>query len=152
MPYVCRRAASPRRADARLGSAHARNFRGWMIRSIGKSRLQMRQYCRGVRALKANVVWMKRKKALERRNEPQQQSLSSGTRRRTAAACSSSCNNNSRIATHRAAAEIHGTQIQIHTRTWYVVQQRTTQWYSYNLIRSRYSVVKAHTRYLAKRV
>ena len=35
--------ASPRRADARLGSAHARIYRGCMICIIRKSRLHMRQ-------------------------------------------------------------------------------------------------------------
>ena len=54
--YIYTRGASLSRADARLGSAHAGNYRGCMIRIIGKSRLQMRQYCQGVRTLKINRV------------------------------------------------------------------------------------------------
>ena len=52
--------ASPRRAVARLGSAHTRNYMWIVIRTpvIGKSRLQMRQYCQGVRTLKVCRVWM----------------------------------------------------------------------------------------------
>ena len=46
--YIYTRGASPRQADARLDSAHARNYRGWIL-IIGESRLQMRQYCQGVR-------------------------------------------------------------------------------------------------------
>ena len=50
------RGASPRRADARLGSAHARNYRG-----VGKLRPSTRRthsmYCQGVHYLKIAFEW-----------------------------------------------------------------------------------------------
>ena len=66
----------------RLGSAHARDYRG----CIGKSRPQMRQCCRGVHTLQINRVWMKRKETLNgiRFDEPAT-ILPSGTRWRTVA-------------------------------------------------------------------
>ena len=85
---------------ARRASAHARNYRGCMTRIIGKSRLQMRQYCQGVRTLQVNWVWiMKRKKALE-----------------------SDAMNHSKIFCHPAHDDERQQQ-----HTTYVVQQRTTQ-------------------------
>ena len=43
--HIDRRGASTGRVDARIGSAHARNYRGC---SIGISGSYMRQYCQGV--------------------------------------------------------------------------------------------------------
>ena len=59
--YTCIKGASPRRVAARLGSAHARNFRGCITyimsilrsRNTGESRLYMRQRCQGVHSHKS---------------------------------------------------------------------------------------------------
>ena len=73
--------ASPRRADAGLGSAHAA-----ITEDVGKSRPQMRhkRYWQGVHQ-KQIALWVKRKKTLGSDSMNQQQIWPSGTQWRTAA-------------------------------------------------------------------
>ena len=119
------RVYSPQRTDARLGSAHASNYRGCTIpgtyyyayRKIEAANATA-TYCQGVRMkyVKNKLFLNDREKGNTgiRCNDPQQ-FLPSCTQWRTAAACSS-CSNNS-TSTHRAAtAEIHGRYIHILTR------------------------------------
>ena len=95
------------------GGFAAHNYRGCIIRIIGKSRLYMRQYCQRVR-LKESLHEEKDNTGI-RCNKPQQQKVSPGRRSRTAVAASSST-------APAATAEIH--DMYIHNTYSYLVQQR----------------------------
>ena len=78
--HIYTRGALPRRANARLGSAHARNYRGCMICIIGKNR---RCKCDStVKGYIENKSYFNEEKENTgiRCNEPQQQTLPSSTR------------------------------------------------------------------------
>ena len=111
--YSITRGASPRRDDARLGSAHARNYRGMMP--------VIHEEIEAVNAIVLPRGTLKIIVLNEERKHWNQMLWTTATIfavRHAITNNSSSCSN-STIASHKAVAEIHGRNIQIHTCTSY---------------------------------
>ena len=117
------RGASPRRADARLGSAHARNYRGCrQIEAVNATVLP-----RGT--LKINIVWSKRKTVwMKRRTTLESDSMDSNKFCHPAHDNEQPLQqNNSSIATHREAAAAAAAAFCMHINTHQV-------WHTYRVI------------------